>query len=188
MNEAEQKMAGFGVGAEVVRRAVALEREELASAPQLKASLLQLARAIAPHEAVRLGQLNWRLLPAGRAACAGGASGVAAATEAAPTSEPVAQTTAPARRLEVSFDLTPPQEQAATARAQMVASVSAALAKGEGVSLHRDPARELPQATLSGGASSSDRDKPLSWCLSLPAASVAAPGAATLASPSGKPP
>lgn len=182
MNEAEQKMAGFGVGAEVVRRAVALEREELASAPPLKASLLQLARAIAPHEAVRLGQLNWRLLPAGRAACAGGASGVAAATE------PAAQTTAPARRLEVSFDLTPPQEQAATARAQMVASVSAALAKGEGVSLHRDPARELPQATLSGGASSSDRDKPLSWCLSLPAASVAAPGAATLASPSGKPP
>jgi hypothetical protein len=184
MNEAEQKMAGFGVGAEVVRRAVALEREELVSAPPLKASLLQLARAVAPHEAVRLGQLNWRLVPAGQGVCAGGVSGSAAAAEPAPTSEPAA----PARRLEVSFDLTPSQEQAATARAQMVASVSAALAKGEGVSLHRDPARELPQAALSGGASSSDRDKTLSWCLSLPAASVAAPGTPTLASPSGKPP
>lgn len=183
-NEAEQKMVGFGVGAEAVRRAVTLEREELTSAPPLKASLLQLARAIAPHEAARLGQLSWRLLPAGRAPCVGGAPGAAAAAEAAPTGEP----TAPTRRLELSFDLTPPQDQAATARAQMVASVSAALAKGDGVSLHRDPARELPQATLSGGASSSDRDKPLSWCLSLPAASVATPGAPTLTSPSGKPP
>ncbi|MDP2369747.1 hypothetical protein [Rhodoferax sp.] len=165
LTEAEQRMKGFGVAADVVHRAVTLDREEILSAPALAGPLHQLGAIVGRHEAVRLGQLSWRLLPPGRPACAGGAPNPTGAAE--PTAADGAAVV-PARRVELSFDITPPEAQRATTRAQMVSSLSSALGKLDGVSLVRDPAKEMPQAALSGGASNTDVDKPLSWCLSLP--------------------
>lgn len=171
LSEAEQKMAGFGVSADVVRRAVALDRDEVLAAPSLAGRLRQLGAIIGQHEALRLGQLSWRVLPSGRPACAGGTPSPTASSESTAADE----TTVSARRVELSFDLTPPQAQRATERAQMVSALSADLARLDGVSLIRDPAKALPQAALSGGPSKADADTSLSWCLSLPGSLAPAP-------------
>ena len=168
MGEADQKMVGFGVAAETVRSAVALDRDEVSSAPSLSSQLQQLGGAIGQHDLVRVGQLAWTVLPPGRPACAGGASGGAAAEPAAG-----AEATAPKRLVEISFDITLPEELREKARAQTVASLSTSLTKLGGAALIRDPAKGMDKAALSGGGVRTGSDKPLSWCLTLPGAPAA---------------
>jgi hypothetical protein len=163
LNEVEQKMAGFGVPPELVRQAAALDREELASAPSLAAHMQQLGQVIGQRPEMRVGQFDWRILQPGQAACARGAP-----TPAANPEVPVAEAAAPKRQVEISFDITLPQDQPARARAQSVASLSTLLAKLQGVTLIRDPAKTMLQATLSGGGARPEAEQALSWCLSLP--------------------
>lgn len=161
----EQEMAGFGVPANLVHRAVALDQEEIASAPSLPAQMQQLGQIIGQQPALRLSQFEWRMVPSGEVPCTRGAP-----TPASVPTEPVAEAAVPKRQVEISFDITMPQEQPAKARAQTVASLSARLAKLEGVALILDPAKDLPQATLSGGSGSASpvTEKTMSWCLALP--------------------
>lgn len=163
----EQEMAGFGVPADLVHRAVALDQEEIAAAPSLPAQMQQLGQIMGQQPALRLSQFEWRMVPSGEAPCNRGAPS-STGTPAAPPAEG----TAPKRQVEISFDITLPQEQPAKARAQTVASLSAKLAKLEGVALILDPAKDLPQATLSGGSASPATEKPMSWCLTLPSQAV----------------
>jgi hypothetical protein len=160
MGETDQKMVGFGVAAETVRAAVALDRDEVSTAPSLALQLHQLGSVIGQHEAVRLGQLAWTVLPPGRPACGGGAAGV-------PGAPAGAEAPASQRVVEVSFDLTLPEDLREKARAQTVISVSAGLAKVDGANLIRDPAKGLDKAALSGGGTRAGTDKALSWCLTL---------------------
>ena len=161
--ETDQKMVGFGVAAETVRAAVALDRDEVSTAPSLSQQMQQLGGVIGQHEAVRLGQFAWTLLPPGRPACSGGVVGApgAAAGAEAPASQ---------RMVEISFDLTLPEDLREKARAQTVSSVSALLAKLDGASVIRDPAKGLDKAALSGGGTRAGTDKALSWCLTLASA------------------
>lgn len=163
MSEADQKMVGFGVAAETVRSAVALDREEISSAPSLSLQMQQIGSVIGQHEAVRLGQFAWTVLPPGRPACSASATGV----PEAPTG---AEAAAPQRLVEINFDITLPDDLREKARAQTVTSVSTLSAKLDGASLIRDPAKGLDKAALSGGGTRAGTDKALSWCLTLPGA------------------
>jgi hypothetical protein len=71
------------------------------------------------------------------------------------------------RQVEISFDITLPKGQSPSARAQSVVGLSTLLAKLDGATLLRDPAKALAQTTLSGGARPA-AEQALSWCLSLP--------------------
>lgn len=163
MGEADQKMVGFGVAAETVRSAVALDREEISSAPSLSLQMQQIGSVIGQHETVRLGSFAWTVLPPGRPACSASAAGT---PEAPAGAEAVAQQ----RLVEISFDITLPEDLREKARAQTVTSVSTLLAKIDGASLIRDPAKGLDKAALSGGGTRFGTDKALSWCLTLPGA------------------
>lgn len=165
MGEVDHKLVQFGVTAQTVRSAVALDREEVSSAPSLSTQLQQLGVVIGQHEAVRLGQLSWSVLPPGRPACSG-TSGAAAA--------PDASAGTPLKRLvEISFDVTLPDGLREKARAQTVASLSALLAKLDGATLVRDPAKGMDKAALSGGGGRAGTDKAMSWCMTLPGTPMA---------------
>lgn len=163
LSDVELKMAGFGVPAELVRRAVTLEREEITLAPSLATHMQQLGQIVAQDDAARLTQLEWRIVPTGQTVCALGAPRVAG------NSEPpaVADTAEPKRVVEISFNVALAQEQPSRARAQSVAGLSAKLRELKGVTLVQDPGKGLELVTLSGGGTSPTPDKPLSWCLTL---------------------
>lgn len=173
----ESRTAGFGVSADLVRRAVALDLQEVTSAPSLHDHLQQLAQAVGQFDGVRLSQLTWRMLPVGSPACPTGPAGLGAVSEPA-----TAETgTAPAaRQVELSLDITLPETLREKAHADMVAALSGELGKQAGVRLLRDPAKGLTQAALSGGGANFDASKSLAWCLTLPGViprSVAQPAA-----------
>ena len=157
-------MVGFGVAAETVRAAVALDRDEVSTAPSLALQLHQLGSVIGQHEAVLLGQLAWTVLPPERPACGGVAAGVPGAPVGAEA--PVSQ-----RVVEISFDIALPEDLREKARAQTITSISTMLAQLDGASVIRDPAKGLDKAALSGGGTRAGTDKALSWCLTLPGAS-----------------
>jgi len=172
VSEVDQKMAGFGEPAERVRSAVALDDEEVVSAPSLPLQMHQIAEVIGQHEAIRLQQFDWHLLSVGQAACAQGVTSPSA-------SPPAPVTTAaagPKRVVEISFEVLLPSDQREKARAQTMASLSSRLSKIEGATLIRDPAKELAQAVLSGGATHEQASsaKALTWCLTLPGTPTAA--------------
>ena len=163
VSEADQKMAGFGVAAELVRKAVLLDREEIISAPSLPAQMHRLGEVIGRHEGVRLEQLEWRIVPTAQPSCILGAPTPSGGAEAPATGDAV-----PSKRLaEISFVLTLPEDQPVKTRALSVASLSSMLGKLEGATLIRDPAKGLAQATLHGGGTGEKTEKSLSWCLTL---------------------
>lgn len=167
VNEDEQKMARYGVSAELVRRAVALDQEEIISAPSLPAQMHRLGQVIGRHEAARLGQFEWRIVPPGQPSCTGGG---APTPSGAPAGSVVAEASVPKRVVEISFQSVLPEDQREKARAQSVASMSSMLTKVEGATLIRDPAKELVHAALHGGGARTQNEKTLSWCLTLPGA------------------
>ena len=177
LDELDQKMAGFAVPPELVRQVAKLDREELASAPSLANHMQQIGQVIGQRPELRVSQFEWRIQQPGQGLCTRGAPAPAASPEAA-----TAQPGAPTRQVEISFDITLPQGQAASARAQSVTGLSALLSELPGVSLIRDPAKALAQAALTGGGSArAEAVQALSWCLSLPGqtADPAAPLPAT---------
>lgn len=169
-DEIDRKMIGFGVTAEVVRRAVALDVQEVANAPSLEAQMRQLGVAVGRFPGVHVTQLEWRVLPPGRAACPSAAANSGSPVQATITSEPAPASDAEpsARLVELSLDITLPESLREKAHLDTVAALSAAMRKIDGASLLRDPARDLAQAAMSGGGTSFDAGKSRSWCLSLP--------------------
>ncbi len=161
---AEQQMAGFGVPAELVRSAVALDQAEVESAPSLALQMQQIAQVIGQHDATRLERFDWRILSAGQAACTRGG-----ATTASPA-EPAAPDPAAKRLVEVSLELILAANQGERARFQTIVNLSSLMRKINGATLLQDPARELGQEVLSGGVARQQEGsaKALVWCLTLP--------------------
>lgn len=182
-NDIDRKMVGFGVTAEVVRRAVALDAQEVASAPSLEAQMRQLGVAVGRFPGVHVTQLEWRVLLPGRAACSTAAANPGSPAQAATTSEPAPASDAEpnARVVELSLDITLPESLREKAHLDTVAALSAAMRKIDGASLLRDPAQDLAQAAMTGGGPGFDAGKSRSWCLSLPGLRSLTPVSAAVA-------
>ena len=166
----DSQMLGFGVTAEVVRRAVALDVQEVASAPSLETHLRELGLAVGRFPGVYLSQLEWRVLPPGRAACPSAAANPGAPAPLVNTAETPsdAQAQPDARLVELGLDISLPENLREKAHLDTVTALSLAMRKIDGANLLRDPAQELAQTAMTGGGSSSDAGKSRSWCLSLP--------------------
>lgn len=181
----DSQMLGFGVTAELVRRAVALDVQEVASAPSLETHLRELGMAVGRFPGVYLSQLEWRVLPPGRAACPSAAANPGAAAPVANAAEAPSdgQAQPDARLVELSLDISLPESLREKAHLDTVTGLSQTMRKMVGAKLLRDPAQELAQAAMTGGGSSFDAGKSRSWCLSLPGSRAPntghAPGLAT---------
>lgn len=177
--DVEQKIAGYGVPHELLHQAITLDQQELVAAPSLAVHLKQLGQVMGQHPGLRFDRLEWRTVLPGQPICASATPSAAPTPQVAATDASAgAQATVPQRQVEISFDIALPPEQQPRARARSVASVSAMLTKLNGATLLQDPAKELKQATLSGGGVRAGTEKPPSWCLTL---SAPAPSPATTA-------
>lgn len=158
---ADEALAQFGVSADLVREAAALDLNEIRSLRPLANDLMQLAAIVSRFDALRLQQYTWRLLSTGQVACVSESPGGVAP---APT-----EGVAPQRLVEVKLAATLPSDQRERARAQMIAALSAQLRSIQGATLMTDPAKALLNAPLQGGGLTPANSAPPSWCFTLPA-------------------
>ncbi len=151
----------FGVSADLVREADALNQNELQAIRSFADDLTQLAPIVTRFGAVRLQQYSWRLLAPGQVACAGD---MPVATEPTPP-----EGTQPQRLVEVKLTATLPEDQRETARASVIAALSTQLGQLQGVNLVTDPDQAQKKAEIRGGDVTSNPAEAPAWCLTLPA-------------------
>ncbi len=167
IGEVDGVLAKFGVPAELVRAAAALDQNEILAVRPFADDVRQLGAVVSQFNTVRLHQYAWRLLSPGQKACAG---------EGLVPAVPVEANGSPEMRIvEVTFEAALPDEQRERARAQLVASLSAQLGKSNGVRLLIDPAQMQQSAALKGGDATAPTNVPPIWCLALPAQSPSLP-------------
>jgi len=173
--EVEQNIAKFDVAPETVRRAVALDDEEIVSAPDMESQLRLIANALAIDPNLRLKELKWQLLAPAVPPC-----GASATPDAAAVAAPGQEAGADKRKVELSFELAVPASYGPRDRAQTLNSISERLAAIEGLALWKDANKEHAGGSLRGGSALGVATK-LSWCVSLPgiAARVDAPPGAS---------
>lgn len=156
----DKELAKFGVSADVVREAAALELNEIQMIRPFSNDLKQLAPIVSRFDAMRLQQYTWRLLSPGQVACVGDTS--------VDTAPPQPEGIAPQRLVEVKLAATLPKDQREKARAQVISALSAQLSKVPGATLLTDPAQAQLNSALKGGDESTTTESPI-WCLTLPA-------------------
>ncbi len=157
----EERLTKFGVSADLVREAAALDLNEFRLIRPFAGDLAHLAPIVSQFGAVRLQQYSWRLLSSGQVACAGDSS---LAAETAP-----AEGVEPQRLVEVKLMATLPEDQRERARAQVISALSAQLSQMVGATLVIDPAKAQLNAALKGGDASMTPSVTPVWCLTLPA-------------------
>ena len=166
--DAEKKIAVFGVDPELLRRAIALNEEEIVSVPDFRQLLQYLARAFSEFPELRLKQLEWQLLAPDSKPCA--KNSIPDTPEVAPTQSETASgdnTGKPPRLLEINLELALPDSYGPRDQAQLLRKIAQQLSRIEGAKLMRDPAGQLEKGVLQS-APDGNAEKRQSWCLTLP--------------------
>jgi hypothetical protein len=173
--QVDADIQGFGVAPDLLRRALAVDSEEIAGAPHMPTDLVDLSRTISPIPGARAKSVQWRLLEPGEAPCPLVVSGPAAVVPEAPDGgEPSAS---PGRMVELKLEVTLAPDIGPFKRQQQASSISQQLTKAHGVQLYQDPARALRDGDLSASTSQADAASELVWCASLTGRSAKTQGA-----------
>lgn len=161
----ELDIARYGVAPEDVQRALALNEEEIASAPDMERQLRRIAGALAIDPNLRLKDLKWQLLAPGAPPC-----NASAVPDPAATAVPGQEAGGDKRKVELSFELAVPASYGPRDRAQTLRNIFGELAGIEGLVLWQDANKDYAGGILRGGSTLGAATK-LSWCMTLPGVS-----------------
>lgn len=173
--QVDADIEGFGVAPDLLRRALAVDSEEITSAPDMPTDLVDLSRTISPIPGARAKSVQWRVLDSGESPCPLAVSGPGAVVPAVPEGgEPSAS---PRWMVELKLEVTLAPDIGPLKRQQQASAISQQLTKVPGSQLYQDPARALRDGDLSASTSQSDVARELVWCASLPGRSAKPQGA-----------
>lgn len=164
--EVDAAIQSFGVAPDLLRRALAVDTEEVTNAPDMPSDLVDLSRTISRVPGARAKSVKWRVMEPGEAACPLAASEAGTAvTEAPEGAEP-----SPSQGLmvELKLEVTLAPDIGPRTRQQQASEITQKLTKMPGVHIYQDPVRALREGDLSAGASEVDAARELVWCASLP--------------------
>ncbi|QDX82758.1 hypothetical protein B9N43_16870 [Denitratisoma sp. DHT3] len=153
------EIARYDVEPALVRRAIALHQEEIAAAPDAAYYLRLAGGLIAFDPNLRLANFSWRELEAGVPPCAATADALAAVKDAR----------APARKVELRFELAIPPSYRPSEHAFALRSVSRRIAAVAGITLWQDATHDAAGSSLRGGVAANGAEK-FAWCVTLPSA------------------
>jgi len=161
---ADAAIGAFGVSPELVRKAIAVDAEEIASAPDMEADLVRLSQVIGHIPGVRLKTLQWQVLQASEPACAGIGP---AAVAPDPAQEPPPE---PSRKVELLFSVLLADGAGPRQTSMQAAEISRQLSQLKGAQLIVDPARRLREGDIrtSTIAAQPMASADLEWCATLP--------------------
>jgi hypothetical protein len=160
----ELDIASFGVSPDLVRKALAVDSEEISSAPDFGEHMARLSRVISGVLGAHLKNMQWQLLNVGEPVCALGATATpAAAPLTAATSE---QTTG--RKVELQITVVLAGEAQPRLLAQQAAEISKLLKQVEGLVVMQDPALSLRDGNINVGTSQARNVQDMVWCVAMP--------------------
>lgn len=158
----EGEIGRYGVAPDLLRNAISIYDREIASVPPLEAGFRLVADAISADMALRLSELQLRLVLPSANTCGVDLTSEDGMKRPEATAPGVAK-----RRIEISFDLTIPGSYGPRDRAQTVRLVSQRLTNVDGVSLWTDANKELSAGSLRGGTTVSAASRQ-GWCFTIP--------------------
>lgn len=159
----------FGVSPDLVRKALALDADEITSAPDIASHMAQLATVVGSVPGAHLKNMQWQVLNPADVACLQ----EGAASAAAVTPDSVAEPQPPSRKVELQMTLLLADGIGPRQTAQQAGEITRLLKKMEGVTVVRDPARGLREGDISTGLGKISADRDLVWCATLPGAPAA---------------
>ncbi len=159
----DASLASFGTSPEFLRKVLALDTDEIESAPELHGQLVALSRAISSVPDARVRSLQWQLVGPQVIACPI-EPGAAATTATA--ADPAAE---PARKVELRLSVTFGAELGPRVLLQQSTQLSDQLKAIPGASVLLDPSRALRDGDIgSASAGQADTLRQFAWCLVLP--------------------
>lgn len=167
----------FGVSPNLVRKALALDSDEIASAPDLGRHMEQLATVVGSVPGAHLKSMQWQVLNPADVAC----SQEGAASTAVATVDPVAEQQPVSRKVELQMTLLLAEGIGPRQVIRQAGEVSRLLRQMEGAMVVRDPSQGLREGDISTSADQAQAGRDLVWCVTLPgvpAAKQVAKGAA----------
>lgn len=167
----------FGVSPDLVRKALALDADEIASAPDMGRHMAQLATVVGSVPGAHLKSLQWQVLNPTDVAC----SQEGAASAAVASVDPVAEPQPASRKVELQVTLLLADGIGPRQVIRQAGEVSRLLRQMEGARVVRDPAQGLREGDISTSARQAQTGRELVWCATLPgvqAGKVAANGGA----------
>ena len=167
--ETDSAISVIGVTPELVSKAVAIDKEEITSAPSMQADMERLSRVIGSVPGVQLKSMQWQVLGANDKACADGGSvsgAPAPVAPAAPSAESAANA-APALKGEVQFSVLVPEGTGPRLLAQQTAEISRQLTLVKGISVLQDPVSRLRQGVITAGGVKVQTDGEIQWCITM---------------------
>ncbi len=163
----QQNINQFGADPESVRRAVAMDEEEIRSIPSMEEHLRLVVNVLESDPNLRVTDLQWRLLTAAALPCA--LTIVADQAEASGEAPPISDQ----HKVELNIQLALPSTYGPRDRALALRTISKGLARIEGLRLWQDATKDLFSGSLQGGSTFETSTRP-SWCMTLPAPPLAA--------------
>ena len=163
IEQLDGSLASFGASPELLRKVLALDTDEIESAPELNSHLVALSRAIASVPNARVRSLEWQLIGPQAIPCPLEPGTVAAA---APAAEPAA---APARKVELKLSITFGAELGPRLLLQQSTQLSNQFKAIPGATVLLDSSRALRDGGIgSANVGQADTLRQFAWCLVLP--------------------
>ena len=163
IEQLDGSLASFGASPELLRKVLALDTDEIESAPELNSHLVALSRAIASVPNARVRSLEWQLIGPQAIPCPRDPGTVAAA---APPAETAAE---PARKVELKLSMTFGAELGPRLLLQQSTQLSDQIKAIPGASILLDPSRTLRDGDIgSASVGQADTLRQFAWCLVLP--------------------
>ena len=171
---ADASIESFGVSPELLRKVLALDTDEIDSAPDLNAQLVAISHAVGSVPSARVQSLNWVIRGPQETSCV---SDVGAPTTApAPSGEASFE---PARKVELRLVIALAGDAGPRLQLQQATKLTDQFSAIESVLVVQDPARALRDGDITAaGSGQADAQRLLNWCLVLPGKPKAEAGSA----------
>ena len=164
IGEAEAAIESFGVSPELLRKVLALDSDEIGSAPDLQSQLALVSQVVGGVPGARVSALQWQFLAATEAAC----PAELGAAPAVPPPDPAAE---PSRKVEVKLSIALADDVGPRLKLQQASQITTRLGLIPGAVVVLDPARALRDGDIgSVAAGQADAQRSLHWCVALPSA------------------
>ena len=164
IGEVEIAIESFGVSPELLRKVLALDGDEIASAPELRRHLSDLARVVSGVPGARVTQLQWTLMAPTEVACPSEVGAAPVAVVASP--ETGAE---PARKVEIRMALNLAADVGPRLKLQQASQITSQLKALPMSAVVVDPAKALREGDIgSGAAGQVSTQAGLTWCVVWP--------------------
>lgn len=165
--EVDTAIEAFGVAPDLLRKALKLDHDEIASAPNMQADWVALSRVMSSVVGTRLKTLQWRVLAPNDVPCVQVGQTNAVDAAPAPSDDPAT----PSRAVELQITVALTQDAGPRLRLEQATAITEQLGKMPGAKVLGDPARRMREGDISASSapgSSSDAAPDISWCATLP--------------------